>query len=229
MPAEVTHPYRRERCGCQFVIYEMKNKQLMMRKNVKGKAVTRMSLHGPLSLVETPMSYPFCTIGNLTLYVDGSQAVSGSVDTVICPCLAWSLPKSADDAETTMVLDDETFTVDISCGPITQSFECTAKVLRIKNKCDGDALARPLLPSEVAKSKKRKATHTTQNTRYQHRATCATCKRVTITRLPLLLLATSLRCSMLHSSRPPMLTTLATILTTPRLASRRSRAMGRQQ
>ena len=139
-------------------IYEMKNKQLMMRKNVKGKAVTRMSLHGPLSLVETPMSYPFCTIGNLTLYVDGSQAVSGSVDTVICPCLAWSLPKSADDAETTMVLDDETFTVDISRGPIKQSFECTAKVLRMKDTCAGDALVRPLLPSEVAKSKKRKAT-----------------------------------------------------------------------
>ena len=40
-------------------IYEMKIKQLMMQKNAKGETVTRMNLHGPLSLVETPMSYPF--------------------------------------------------------------------------------------------------------------------------------------------------------------------------
>ena len=103
------------------------------------------------------MSYPFTQIGNLTLYVDGSQAVNAPVEHVVCPRFAWSLPKSADDAETTLDMSDETFVVDIARGPIKQQFECKVKVLKMKDGCDGQPLVRPMLPSELSKSKKRRA------------------------------------------------------------------------
>ncbi len=111
-------------------------------------------LGGNISLEPTKLCYACAKIGGWTLYVDGSEDA-------LLPYVAWGLPSSSDEAETTMRIVDVEVSVDSNHAHGAKNpVACTFKTLMLKdsvNLQDKDIeLVRPPLPCESKDAKKEK-------------------------------------------------------------------------
>ena len=117
------------------------------------KSPTTYFFGGNVTLKPTPLSYQCCSLAAWKFYVDGSSDCG-------YPYLAWAVPATDNDDETTLELVEVIHTIRTGNGRASQTIQVTFQALQLKemyNDMKEVVLVRPLLECEKAEKARSRA------------------------------------------------------------------------